>query len=56
MADMKEKDIGYNSGSSDSESQQAQLIFERPTGINGVYSHPLTQVPFMSRLPSYLWH
>jgi hypothetical protein len=44
MADLTEKDTGYNSGSSDSESQQNQAIFERPTGIRGIYSHPLTQV------------
>jgi hypothetical protein len=34
--------VGYCSG--DTESQQTQLIFERPTGLWGIYSHPLTQV------------
>jgi hypothetical protein len=48
MADLTEKETGYNSGSSDSESQQNQYIFERPTGIKGIYSHPLTQVYFVA--------
>lgn len=44
MAELSEKETGYNSGSSDSESQQNQYVFERPTGLRGFYSHPLTQV------------
>lgn len=43
MPDRTEKDMGYYS-SSDSESQQNQHVFERPTGIAGIYCHPLTQV------------
>jgi hypothetical protein len=43
MADVTEKEIGYDTGS-DSESRHTQHIFERPTGIRGAYSHPLTQV------------
>ncbi|PPQ89938.1 hypothetical protein CVT25_009993 [Psilocybe cyanescens] len=35
---------GYNSGSSDDGSQRGVAVFERPTGIKGVYSHPITQV------------
>ena len=47
MADLSEKEAGYNSGSSDSESQQNQYVFERPAGLRGLYSHPLTQVFFV---------
>jgi hypothetical protein len=43
MAELTEKETDYNSGSSDSESQHNH-IFERPTGLRGFYSHPLTQV------------
>lgn len=38
--------MGYYS-SSDSESQQNQHVFERPTGIAGIYCHPLTQVSML---------
>jgi MFS family permease len=41
MTDVVDNEKGYNSGSSDNASQ---LIFERPTGLKGVYYHPLTQV------------
>ena len=47
MAESNEKEAGYNSGSSDTESQQNQLIFERPTGLKGLYSHPVTQVSIL---------
>jgi hypothetical protein len=41
MTDVADNEKGYNSGSSDNESQH---VFERPTGLKGVYYHPLTQV------------
>jgi len=43
MADITEKS-GYNSGSSDDGSHHQVAIFERPTGIKGIYYHPVTQV------------
>lgn len=39
---LKEKD--YSSGSSDSGSHEQELVFERPTGLKGIYYHPITQV------------
>lgn len=47
MVDISDKEAGYNSGGSDTESSQHQAIFEHPTGLKGVYYHPITQV-FMS--------
>jgi hypothetical protein len=44
---MTDKEIGYNSGSSDSASSDEQQIFERPTGIRGLYFHPITQVALL---------
>lgn len=41
MTDVADNEKGYNSGSSDNESLH---VFERPTGIKGLYYHPLTQV------------
>jgi MFS family permease len=39
----KEKDVG----SDDSSSQDAPAIYERPTGIKGIYYHPLTQTSML---------
>ncbi|KAA1469677.1 MFS general substrate transporter [Dentipellis sp. KUC8613] len=40
-----DKEKGYGSGSSDdSGSHNAAEIFERPTGLKGIYYHPITQV------------
>lgn len=44
MTDVQEKGSGYNSGSSDDGSQHQVAVFERPTGIKGIYYHPVTQV------------
>lgn len=41
--DLAEHEKGYNSGSSENESLH---VFERPTGIKGLYYHPLTQVSY----------
>ncbi|KAF5377201.1 hypothetical protein D9615_006472 [Tricholomella constricta] len=42
MTDIADNEKGYNSGSSDNASDQH--VFERPTGLKGIYYHPLTQV------------
>ena len=48
MTEMMNKEIGFYSGSDTLESlERSQHIFERPTGIIGIYSHPLTQVRFV---------
>jgi hypothetical protein len=47
MTDIHEKEKGYNSGSSDTESSDQLQIFERPTGIRGLYHHPITQVALL---------
>ena len=44
MADITEKD--YNSGSDDN-SRSHIAIYERPTGIKGIYYHPITQVSML---------
>ena len=44
MADVTEKD--YNSGSDDNSFHIA--IYERPSGIKGIYYHPITQVSMLS--------
>ena len=44
MAEVAEKD--YNSGSDDN-SHSHVAIYERPTGIKGVYLHPITQVSML---------
>jgi len=44
MADVTEKD--YNSGSDD-DSGSHIAIYERPTGIKGIYYHPVTQVSML---------
>ena len=44
MADVTEKD--YNSGSDDN-SRSHIAIYERPTGIKGIYYHPITQVSML---------
>ncbi|KAF8910625.1 major facilitator superfamily domain-containing protein [Gymnopilus junonius] len=45
MTDLQEKGSGYNSGSSDGNRSQEQVVlFERPKGLKGFYYHPLTQV------------
>jgi len=45
MADVTEKD--YNSGSDDNSGFRI-AIYERPTGIKGIYYHPVTQVSMLS--------
>ncbi|KAF8231542.1 MFS general substrate transporter [Tricholoma matsutake] len=48
MVDIHDKEAGYHNGSSDTESSsQHQAIFERPTGLKGVYYHPITQVSML---------
>ncbi|KAF8224043.1 MFS general substrate transporter [Tricholoma matsutake] len=47
MVDISDKEAGYNSGGSDTESSQHQAIFEHPTGLKGVYYHPITQVSML---------
>jgi hypothetical protein len=44
MADVAEKD--YNNGSDDN-SRSHIAIYERPTGIMGIYYHPITQVSML---------
>jgi hypothetical protein len=65
MADFDNKEKGYDSGSSDISSSQELQVFERPTGIRGVYYHPMTQVALLgfvcfmcpgSLLPSQVQH
>ena len=46
MADVTEK--GYNSSGSDDNSGSHIVIYERPTGIKGIYYHPITQVSMLS--------
>ena len=46
MTDTYDKEKGYNSGSDTASSEQLE-IFERPTGIRGLYYHPLTQVSIL---------
>lgn len=45
--EVTEKDVGYGSGNDDSSSQNAPAIYERPTGLKGVYYHPLTQTAML---------
>ncbi|ETW78309.1 hypothetical protein HETIRDRAFT_454298 [Heterobasidion irregulare TC 32-1] len=47
MSDPVGEKAGYASGTSDDGSQSAAEIFERPTGLKGVYYHPLTQVSML---------
>lgn len=47
MADVQGKETGYNSDGSDTTSFEERQIFERPTGIRGLYSHPITQVALL---------
>jgi hypothetical protein len=47
MTDIQDKELGYNSGSSDTASFDQQHIFERPTGVKGFYYHPMTQVALL---------
>ena len=47
MSDPVSEKAGYASGTSDDGSQSAAEIFERPTGLKGVYYHPLTQVSML---------
>jgi hypothetical protein len=42
MADIRDKEKGYNSDTESSSQQHA--IFERPTGLKGLYYHPIVQV------------
>ncbi|PPQ97669.1 hypothetical protein CVT26_002481 [Gymnopilus dilepis] len=44
MSDVQEKGSAYNSGGSDDGSQHQVAVFDRPTGIKGIYYHPVTQV------------
>ena len=44
MADVTKKDSAYNNGGSDAGSGNRVEIYERPAGIKGIYSHPITQV------------
>lgn len=44
MADNHEKSSGYNSGTESDNGSQNYAIYERPTGLKGLYSHPITQV------------
>ena len=44
MADLTEKD--FNSGSDDNSGSHI-AIYERPTGIKGIYYHPITQVSML---------
>ena len=44
MADITEKD--YSSGSDDNSGSHI-AIYERPTGIKGIYYHPITQVSML---------
>ncbi|KAF8168401.1 major facilitator superfamily domain-containing protein [Crassisporium funariophilum] len=37
----------YGSGSSDDSGSQNPVIYERPTGIKGIYAHPVTQVTML---------
>jgi hypothetical protein len=41
---MAEKDFDYHNGNSDHGLGHHVGIYERPTGIKGIYSHPITQV------------
>ena len=47
MADAKRKDSASISGTSDDGLGNHVGIYERPTGIRGIYSHPITQVSLL---------
>jgi len=46
MTDVAEKEKGYYSGSDDNSGSHI-AIYERPTGIKGIYYHPITQVSML---------
>lgn len=46
MADVTEKEKDDNSASDDNSGSQI-AIYERPTGIKGIYYHPITQVSML---------
>jgi len=47
MADVTVQEKGYGSSSSDNASQHREQVFERPKGLKGIYSHPVTQVSML---------
>ncbi|KAF5313027.1 hypothetical protein D9619_003575 [Psilocybe cf. subviscida] len=44
MTDQIEKTSAYNSGTDSDRGSQEIAIYERPTGLKGLYYHPITQV------------
>jgi hypothetical protein len=44
MTDHNEKMSAYNSGTDSDRGSQEIAIYERPTGLKGLYYHPITQV------------